>query len=97
MCLSGPPGSTVAGRDGADGTNNNRGSVPCGANHNLDPNSGNINTVLGNSGTGDNAGSAADESACCKYVAQRTLANNITSSVLTSEHLFTACHALLLG
>ena len=61
MCLSGPPGSTVAGRDGADGTNNNRGSVPCGANHNLDPNSGNINTVLGDSGTGDNAGSAADD------------------------------------
>lgn len=30
MCLPGPPGSTVAGRDGEDGTNNNRGSAPCG-------------------------------------------------------------------
>ena len=45
MRLSGSPGSTVAGHDGADGTNN-RGSVPCGGSQNLG-NSGNGGGVAG--------------------------------------------------
>ena len=51
MCISGSPGSTVAGRDGEDGTNNNRGSASCGRNQNIDPSNG------------DKGGPG--ESACC--------------------------------
>lgn len=58
MRLSGSPGSTVAGRDGADGTNNNRGSVPCGGSQNL-----------GNSGNGGNGGGVAGEAVHRTFVA----------------------------